>query len=93
MSEEVKKPLIFDHEIPPEFEYYRYATNIAVGQSEREFFITFSCIRPFEKPYAVARVIVSPEHMREIIAVMQTQYAKYLEGRGEAPGGAGGLRR
>jgi hypothetical protein len=60
-------------------EDYRYATNIVVTNTNREFFISFVCDRPYETPKCVSRLIVGEAHMKEIIAILGRQLETYLK--------------
>ena len=58
------------------FDDYRYATNFVITASGREFFLSFVCARPYERPRCVSRVILGEEHLRELITVLSRQLEK-----------------
>lgn len=83
-SEGAPKPEIYNYDIG-EYEDYKYATNIVVTGSGREFFISFVCARPYERPRCVGRNIVGIEHLREIIAVLSSQLKQYQDKKKMGP--------
>lgn len=89
IPENFEKPEFYKYD-PAGIEDYRYATNIVVSSSDREFFMSFVCARPYEHPRCVARIIVSEEHMKEIIAVLGRQLEVYQKKKKGPSGDAGG---
>jgi hypothetical protein len=84
-AENQDKPEFYKYDIAG-LEDYRYATSIVVTNTDREFFISFVCGRPYETPRCVARVVVGEHHMREIIAVLGNQL-KNFEDKKKGKGG------
>ncbi len=73
-----------------------YATNFVTTHTSREFFLTFGCLKP-DKPGSkklrcVARVIIGPEHMVELLSVLRKQVEAFKKlredggGESESPG-------
>lgn len=84
-----------------EFEF-AYATNFVSTHTNREFFLTFACFSPGQenmenkKPRlrCVARVVIGPEHMMELITVLKKQFEVFQQQRrGEGEFGEPGFRR
>lgn len=83
------KPEIYNYDVGG-LDEYKYATNIVVSHSPREFYISFLCGRPYERARCVARLIVSEQHAAEIVAVMAQQLEKFRQkksGPDEGPEG------
>ena len=78
-TEGAPKPEIYNYDTPEGLEEYKYATNVVVSNTNREFFISFTCLRPYERNRCVSRVVVGEEHLAEIITVLQAQLSKFRQ--------------
>lgn len=62
-----------------------YATNFVSTNTNREFLLTFGCFSPDEleskKVRCVARIVIGPEHMMELITVLRTQFEAFQKMR------------
>ena len=81
MAEEIKN--IYDtYEFPQDFKS-QFSNVHAVSHSAREFFITFGVINPPRiKSYPVSQIIMTKEHVVELILNLQTQLKKFNEEAG-----------
>ena len=62
-----------DYEFPPDFEP-KFVTSSNVAHSEREFYLTFGCLIPHKKKIkAVAQLIVTPQHLLELMVILNRQ--------------------
>ena len=82
------KPAFYDYDATG-VEEYKYSSHVGVSSSDREFFISFICARPYEQAKAVARIVIGESHMVELIAVLQTQLEQFRRRKKEG-GGEGG---
>ena len=72
---------------------FAYATNFVSTHTNREFFLTFACLSP-DKPGSkklrcVARVVIGPDHMMELITVLKKQFEAFQQLRGGEGEGEG----
>ncbi len=70
-----------DYVFPEDFEP-RFCNAHIISHSPREIFITFGCIHPpLKKIKAVSQIIITREHLLELIMNLQSQLKKFDEDR------------
>jgi hypothetical protein len=81
MTEDIKN--IYDtYEFPQDFKP-QFSNVHAVSHSAREFFLTFGVMHPPRiKPSSVSQIIMTKEHVVELILNLQTQLKKFNEETG-----------
>ncbi|MDD5729829.1 MAG: hypothetical protein PHN57_01680 [Candidatus Omnitrophica bacterium] len=58
-----------------------------ISHSPREFFITFGSLHPpRQKPVALTQIILTKEHLMELILNLQTQLKQFNEEQGQDKG-------
>ena len=91
MSEDRKEIKV---SFPPNLHGGVYANNMMVAHTREEFILDFIMVAPPEGA-VTARVIVSPGHMKRVLAALQDNIAKYesqfgpITESGEPGGGVG----
>ena len=85
MSEEEQAKKMWDHEVPEEWQDFRYAMGHSISHSNREILVQLFNARPLAKSIVVARLILHPDHAQELILNLQTQLKKLKETRGFPP--------
>jgi hypothetical protein len=61
---------------PPQFQGGVYSNNMVVAHTKEEFILDFLMVAP-PAGAVTARVIVSPGHMKRILAALQDNISKY----------------
>ncbi len=81
MPEEIKNPYD-DWEFPLNFEP-RFSNIHIIGHTSREFFITFGIANPPRKKFmAITQLVLTKEHLVELILNLQSQLTKFNEDQG-----------
>jgi hypothetical protein len=81
MPEEIKNP--YDaYEFPQNFEP-KFSNVHAISHTPREFFITFGVgSPPRQKLTPIAQIVLTKEHLMELILNLQSQLKQFNEGQG-----------
>lgn len=83
---EPEHPKSYPFEIPPEWKLPRFATahQVTFYQARpREFFIDFASLQPdTTKPIVVSRVVVTKQHLIELIANLQNTLIRFDQQKG-----------